>query len=95
MTQDLSIPVATVRSTDCRSEARFPAMRAADLVFSDVRTPIACLVSEISNSGLKLLIDSPHKLPDLIKLVLSHPHREHLCKVAWRREKEVGLQIVD
>ncbi len=69
-------------------------MRAADLVFSDTRTPIACLVSEVSDSGLKLRIDSPHKLPDIIRLVLSHPHREHLCKVAWRRGEEIGLRIV-
>ena len=80
---------------NCRSDERQPVQRAADLVLDQRQTPVACLIKDVSKTGLKLIYDSPHGLPERVKIILHHPNEVLECEVMWQREKEVGLRIVE
>ena len=82
------------QSEDKRRSEREPVLRAADLILDEKRAPVACLVQDVSDTGLKLIYDSPHDLPDRVLIVLLHPRKEIWCEVIWRQENEVGLSIV-
>ncbi|MGI9352933.1 MAG: PilZ domain-containing protein [Rhizobiaceae bacterium] len=83
----------TEQSPDQRQSEREPVFRAADLVLDEKRAPVSCLVQDVSETGLKLIYDSPHELPDYVRIVLLHPRKELSCEVIWRHENEVGLSI--
>jgi len=83
----------TEDSRDKRQSKRKPALRAADLFLDELRSPVACLVKDVSDTGLRLIYDSPHELPERVRIILLHPKKEIWCDIVWRHEKEVGLSI--
>jgi hypothetical protein len=80
---------------DKRSIERVPALRSADVILGDGRAPVACLVKDISNSGLRLLINTPHPLPRRFIVVLHHPRIEKYCELVWQSANEIGLRVVE
>ena len=56
--------------------------------------PIACLISDISESGARLALDRDQELPDTFILLLtaSGDARRH-CRVIWRDGLTVGVEF--
>ena len=51
-----------------------------------------CALSDISDTGARLRVEDPDKLPDTFMLILSRngaPKRS--CKVVWRKDGELGV----
>jgi hypothetical protein len=54
----------------------------------------ACVVSDISVGGARVMLDSPTRLPDAFMLCLTEDgavSRE--CKVVWQRDDVVGVEF--
>ena len=79
---------------DKRQFPRKSVLIAADLILDAKRAPVACLVKDVSETGLMLIYESPHTLPDRVKIVLHNPRRELSCEVIRRHENEVGLKFI-
>lgn len=80
---------------DERLEERSSVLRAADIILGEGRPTIACLVKDSSESGFRLLVDTPLTLPDRFQLVLSHPLEQYVCRLIWENDGEIGVQLLD
>ncbi len=53
-----------------------------------------CQLSDVSDSGARLQVPSPEKLPEVFTLRLSSMgNSRRKCRVIWRSETEVGLEF--
>ena len=53
-----------------------------------------CVISDISDTGARLDLEEPEKLPEKFVLLLSNrgsPKRK--CKVIWRTETQIGVEF--
>jgi hypothetical protein len=58
----------------------------------DGDTPHRCVVADISDTGARLEVDDPTKIPDKFTLLLDGPDpQRRTCHVVWRTESEVGV----
>jgi hypothetical protein len=86
---------STVRkSKDARAAARkklgSPGWIRLDGGFS-VRS---CTVIDLSDTGVKLSIDSPQTVSAQFSLLLSREGRGRMCRVKWRRGSQIGAMFV-
>jgi PilZ domain len=59
-----------------------------------ISVSMPAVLHDISILGARLSIDDPARLPDSFKLELS-PKLHRWCRVAWRSEKEIGVEFVN
>ena len=85
----------TGNSTEHRYDARASEFRAADVILDAKRAPIACTVIDISESGVRLHIETPHRIPDTFGLAFNHPRQTRNCRLVWREGNELGARFVD
>lgn len=52
---------------------------------------IDCLIRNISETGAALEVASPVGIPETFNLVISGDHSRRACKVAWRKDKRIGV----
>ena len=55
----------------------------------------ACRLVDLSNSGVRILVDAPHDVADRFSLLLTRgaaPGRR--CRVKWRNGAEIGAEFV-
>ena len=55
----------------------------------------ACRLVDLSNSGVRILVDAPHDVADRFSLLLTRgaaPGRR--CRVKWRNGPEIGAEFV-
>jgi hypothetical protein len=54
-----------------------------------------CVVFDESEKGARLVVDSPHEIPDTFYLYLSLDFTSRRrCRVAWRSAREIGVEYV-
>jgi two-component system cell cycle response regulator len=67
-------------------------LKRATLVSTEPASQLECKVRDMSKTGARLAVAPSAKIPDeFILLVAEH---KHLCRVAWRSAKEVGVRFV-
>lgn len=67
-------------------------LKRATLVSGEPAAQLECKVCDLSRTGARLAVGPSAKVPDeFILLVADH---KHLCRVAWRSAKEVGVRFV-
>jgi len=52
---------------------------------------IDCVVRNISETGAALEVASPLGIPETFNLVIAGDHSSRHCKVAWRKDKRIGV----
>jgi PilZ domain len=52
---------------------------------------IDCVIRNISDSGAALDVASPVGIPDHFTLAILPDGSRHECRVAWRKEKRIGV----
>jgi hypothetical protein len=53
-----------------------------------------CVLSDISETGARLMVDDPAVVPEKFVLVLSRNGAAHRhCKVVWRSSQQVGVMF--
>ena len=68
----------------------------AKILIDKKSPPVACLISNISDSGARLDLESEVDLPDTFWLLLTPKGdaRRH-CRVVWREKAVVGVKFPD
>lgn len=67
-------------------------LKRATLVSAELAPQLECKVYDLSRTGARLAVGAATKVPD--EFVLLFAERKHLCRVAWRSAKEVGVRFV-
>jgi hypothetical protein len=55
---------------------------------------ISCMVRNLSPKGACLEVTSQIGIPEQFELLIDSDHIRQTCRVAWRREKKIGVQFV-
>jgi hypothetical protein len=78
---------------DKRAEPRNPCFLKADIITGTSTAPIPAEAHDISDGGLRLVVESPGNLPD--EFILSIPRRRlrEIVQVIRRDEQSVGVRI--
>ncbi len=59
----------------------------------EAHTPIACSLSDVSNTGARLSLPDPAALPEEFLLLLRDDLRRW-CRVKWRSDTQIGVEFV-
>ncbi len=54
---------------------------------------IDCVIRNISETGAALEVTSPVGIPETFNLVSSGDHTTRQCRVAWRKERRIGVRF--
>lgn len=75
-----------------RSINRVSTLKRATLVSPELSSQLQCKVCDLSTTGARLAVAPSVKVPEEFVLLLAD--RTHLCRVAWRSAKEIGVRFV-
>ena len=66
-------------------------------ILTDEKTPpIACSISDISESGARLALERDAELPETFMLLLTaHGGARRHCRVVWRTSLTIGVEFPD
>ena len=77
---------------DRRSSDRRPAFERAKIGFHERSAAIDSVVRDASDSGLRLVVETPVGVPDCFYIVREGlPARR--CRVIWRRARGLGVEL--
>jgi hypothetical protein len=54
-----------------------------------------CVVRDISSRGARLALVSTAYIPDRVSLTFDDAHTVRDCRVAWRSEREMGVEFAE
>jgi hypothetical protein len=77
-----------------RAAERYPMRGEAKIHIKDSRVPRGCLVTDVSDTGVRLYVEGP-AVPDEFVLNFSRDGAERDCHVVWRLGHEVGVEFTD
>lgn len=78
-----------------RRQERRRNVRIASIITNDGRSPISCVVLDLSKSGARLHIHDQSEIPDQFRLLLLANNEEHKCETVWRTDMEMGVKFND
>ena len=53
-----------------------------------------CVLSDVSDSGARIEVEDPEKIPDRFLLLLSgNGLAKRKCRVVWRTERQIGVKF--
>jgi len=77
---------------DRRSAIRRRAFKQARIGFHELSAAIDCVIRDASDTGLRLLVESPIGVPDCFYVVREgQPARK--CRIVWRRASGLGVEL--
>jgi PilZ domain len=79
---------------DARVAARRRVLKAGVAASNDRHITVACTVRDISDTGVRLRVDSSLTIPDTFELIIDTDGLEANCTVVWRKGNEVGARFV-
>jgi PilZ domain len=78
-----------------RKDHRQPLKYPAKIDLGDDSPHIQCLLTDVSASGARVIVESPDKIPERFTLLLAAEHgTQRRCKVKWREENQLGLVFI-
>ena len=76
---------------DHRKHLRYP----AKIDIGDGQPPRPCLLSNVSASGARILLETSDELPDHFALLLAAEHGAlRRCRVIWREGNQIGVSFL-
>src|ERR1700686_4244219 len=88
--------LAREQRREFRKAKRTPRRQAAWVVLDGGCSRFSCVMWDISEGGARIAAARAHVLPDEFGLFLTKDGKSRLlCRVAWRRGGQVGVQFVD
>ena len=76
-----------------RNSSRHRVLKSGTILLSGGGT-FDCVVRNFSTTGAALEVQSPIGIPDVFTLVIRDEHGQRQCRVAWRKEKRIGVHFV-
>ena len=85
----------SLKSAEKRGAPRYPLERLAKIQLGDDSPPCYCLVTDISDGGVRILLNGLD-IPEEFVLLLSGdgPAKDGRYRVIWRLGNEVGAKLV-
>ncbi len=81
---------------DLRKKPRRQFHYNASLLTEGQRTPSACAIADISETGARIVLESERELPDHFVLLLSRTgSARRLCRLVWRDGLMVGVEFAN
>ena len=74
-----------------RSEPRQRALKTGRIVFNNRFSTMDCSVRNLSAHGAMLQVPGLQGIPDTFVLELDAGAVKRICKVKWRKEREIGV----
>ena len=76
---------------DHRQLLKYP----AKIEIGDGTPPRPCVLTDVSASGARVIVDAPDQIPDCFSLLLAAEHgTQRRCKVVWREANQLGLEFM-
>ena len=64
--------------------------------FDNSPCAIDCMVRDISDTGARIKFSNPPaRVADVLELQIPLKGQKHTCKIAWRRDDEIGVLFAD
>jgi PilZ domain len=84
------------RNQEYRKHRRQPLRRGAVVVLQTARTPVRCVIWDMSDGGARLAIAHPTaELPSTFSLLLTRDARvRRNCEVVWTDTRFVGVKFI-
>lgn len=76
-----------------RRQDRRRNVREASILTGDGRSPISCVVLDLSASGARLHVHDQTEVPAAFHLLLIATGEQHACDVVWRTGEEMGVKF--
>ncbi len=74
-----------------RQSLKYP----AKIDVGDGKPPRSCVMTDVSATGARVIVDAPDQIPDRFSLLLAAEHgTQRRCKVVWREANELGLEFM-
>ena len=74
------------------SQERTAILRGGTLFFEGRTTP--CIVRALSETGARLVVYSPDRIPSMFRLFIELANVEVDCRLSWRKGKEIGVEFI-
>ncbi len=80
------------KRTSRRKHLQFPAR----ILSEHSNDPVPCLLTDISETGARVSLQSADKLPETetVTLVLSTQGVKRRCRIAWREGSDMGMEFI-
>lgn len=83
------------KRAELRRKRRQPFRYSANILIDQNSNTRSCSISDISDSGARLLIDDEGDLPDQFSLLLNTSGQvRRVCRVVWRDGKALGVKFL-
>jgi hypothetical protein len=84
------------RGAELRKKPRRNFHHSARILIDGKNPPRSCLISDISESGARLVLKSDDELPERFTLLLSKAGDvRRICRVVWRAGLNIGVRFPD
>ena len=82
--------------SDLRKKRRQPIRYGARILLDQRGSTKPCLISDISETGARLVTEQDEELPDKFILLLTPASQaRRTCKLVWRNGKVIGVSFVN
>ncbi len=85
-------PAVEVPHDERRKAKRFRTLKAAKLLPMDTWASTSGIVRDQSQTGARIAVDEPHKVPDEFRLVVVKEATIQPCTVRWRDKQQLGVK---
>jgi PilZ domain len=85
----------TVSDENKRIAPRSRALKTGTILFPNGISTFACMVRDISSTGMQISIENAQGVPDEFTLLLDDGRRRVPCNVMWRKGARFGVKIVE
>ena len=83
------------KHAELRKKPRRQLHYSARILTNATAVPRPCAITDISESGARLVVERDKELPDRFVLLLTGGGKAHRrCRVVWRRGAAVGVQFI-
>lgn len=77
-----------------RNAPRRRSLKGAQISFRGLRAAIDCTIRDYSETGARLIVESPIGIPEKFDLVQVGA-RTRFCRVVWRKPTQIGVEFFD
>ncbi len=70
-------------------------LKGGRIVFNKNLSTMDCVIRNLTESGARLEVDAPQRIPDRFVLKYEQGMRQRDCEVRWRKANTMGVAFVD
>jgi hypothetical protein len=76
-----------------RESARRRVLKGGQISFRGLRASIDCTIRDYSETGARLMVESPIGIPEKFDLIQSGA-QTRFCRIVWRKATQIGVEFI-